>query len=53
MSAAKGNGPDAPHDQPAKTFTKNTTDFIATAETIALALIVSLIVAQTILMLDL
>ena len=28
-NAPKGNGLDAAHDQPAKTFTKHTTDFIA------------------------
>lgn len=31
MDATKGNGPDAPHDQPAKTLTTNTTDFILDA----------------------
>lgn len=34
MSAEKGNGPDATNDQPAKTLTKSTTDFIATSATI-------------------
>lgn len=29
MAAKKGNGLDAAHDQPAKTPTKRTTDFIA------------------------
>ena len=29
--ATKGDGLDAPHDQPAKTFTKHTADFIARA----------------------
>ena len=29
MAATKGNGPDAANDQPAKTLTKHTTDFIA------------------------
>jgi hypothetical protein len=29
MSAPKGNGLDALHDQPAKTLTKHTVDFIA------------------------
>jgi hypothetical protein len=29
MAAPKGNGPVAANDQPAKTFTKRTTDFIA------------------------
>lgn len=28
-NAPSGDGLDAPHDQPAKTFTKRTTDFIA------------------------
>ena len=34
MSAEKGNGPDATNDQPAKTLTKSTTDFIAATATI-------------------
>ena len=29
MAAQKGNGLEAPHDQPAKTLTKRTIDFIA------------------------
>ena len=31
MSATKGGGLDAPHDQPAKTLTKLTANFIAAA----------------------
>ena len=31
MAAKKGNGLDAAHDQPAKTLTKHTADFIAAA----------------------
>jgi hypothetical protein len=31
MAATKGNGLDAPHDQPAKILTKRTADFIAAA----------------------
>ena len=37
MDAPKGNGLDAANDQPAKTFTKNTTDFIARAARYAIA----------------
>jgi len=31
MNPTKGNGPTAPHDRPAKTFTKFAADFIAAA----------------------
>jgi len=37
MAATKGNGPDAPHDRPAKTLTKNASDFIAAAARYATA----------------
>ena len=32
MAATKGNGLDAPHDQPAKTTTKSSSNFIATVK---------------------
>jgi hypothetical protein len=35
MSAPKGNGLDALHDQPAKTLTKHTVDFIARCDMLA------------------
>ncbi len=37
MSATKGNGLDAANDQPAKTLTKHTVDFIARAASLATA----------------
>lgn len=35
MDAKKGNGPDAPHDRPAKTLTKYAANFTAHAASIA------------------
>lgn len=37
MNPTKCNEPDAPHDRPAKTLTKHTTDFIARAASFATA----------------
>jgi hypothetical protein len=35
MAAPRENGPVAPHDQPAKTLTKHTFDFIARCDSLA------------------
>ncbi len=49
MNPTKCNGPDAPHDRPAKTLTKYTADFIARAASFAMAdsgyLVLCLVVA--------
>jgi hypothetical protein len=55
MAAAKGDGLDAANDQPAKTFTKNTTDFIARCMVAAsndagLCVLVAVVAIQAVLM---
>ena len=55
MAFAKGNGLDAPHDQPAKTFTKNIIDFIAfcmvfLSNDAGLVVLVAVVAIQAILM---
>lgn len=37
FNLTKGDGPEAPRNRPAKTFTKHTTDFIARAASFAIA----------------
>lgn len=55
MAATKGNGLDATNDQPAKIFTKNTTDFIARCMVVAsndggLCVLVAVMAIQAVLM---
>lgn len=55
MASKKGNGPDAANDQPAKTFTKYTGDFIARAASFATAdkgymLLIIVVLTQAVLM---